>query len=97
MKNEDTVRCIQTNVQRAQKNMGLGFVQESWTIKDQVTGITSKHDKLIYCTNSDRPRASLLINPAISYLSLTKFITRDLASVTIDISTERRLQRIIIA
>jgi hypothetical protein len=108
MKKKDAVRCIQVNLHRAkaaaailqkrftQQNLEVGFVQEPWTVKDRVAGLASRNGKLIYCTSSERPRAALLLNPNISFFPLTQFITRDLASATIDIPTEKGKQRIVI-
>jgi hypothetical protein len=53
------------------------------TVKDLVAGLAPKHGKLIYSSNSKRPRAAVLINPTISFFPLMKFISRDLASATI--------------
>lgn len=109
MKKKNTVRCIQVNLHRAkaasavlqkrftQQNFGIGFVQEPWTIKDQIKGLASKYCKLIYSANNERPRAALLLDSNISCFPLTEFITRDLASAIIEIPTEKGTQKTVIA
>jgi hypothetical protein len=87
MKRGNAVRYIQVNLHRAnvaaailqrrfiQQNMGVAFLQEPWTYKDRVAGLTSKHGKLIYHIGSERPRAAFMLNLKISYFLLTNFIS----------------------
>jgi ribonuclease HI len=109
MNNNNKIRCIQINLHRAkaasavlqrrfiQQNMGIGFVQEPWTIKDRIKGLSYKNCKLIYSLNNERPRAALMLNSDIACFPLTEFLTRDLASAVIEIPTERGTQKTVVA
>lgn len=77
--------------------MGVGFVQEPWTIRDQIKGLSCKNCKLIYSLNNERPRAALLLNSNISCFPLTEFLTKDLAAAIIEIPTERGITKAVVA
>jgi hypothetical protein len=75
-----------------QQDLEIGFMQEQWTVKNQITGLASKNSKLIYSANGERPRAALLLNTKISYFPLTTFISRDLESAIIEVPTEKGIR-----
>jgi ribonuclease HI len=100
--------CIQINLHRAKAasavlsrrflkdGFKIGFIQEPWTVKDQIRGLPSKC-KLIYSRINDRPRAALLLSNDLSYFPLTEFITRDLVSTVVNIPSETGIKRIVVA
>lgn len=102
------LNCIQINLHRAKaassalqqefsQGTQLGFIQEPWTIEDQVKGILTNKCKLVYCKGQGRPRAALLLNNSISFIPLSEFLTTDLAAAIIKVKTPMGSKNIIAA
>jgi hypothetical protein len=102
------LNCIQINLHRAKsassalqqkfsQGTQLGFIQEPWTVEDQIKGILTSQCKLVYCKGQGRPRAALLLNKSISFIPLSEFLTIDLAAVLMKVKTPMGSKDIIAA
>jgi ribonuclease HI len=77
--------------------MGVGFIQEPWTVKDLIKGLPTQNCKLIYSKDNERPRAALLLGPNISPFPLTEFIKQDIAAAIVEIPTATGTTKTVIA
>nr|CAH7724396.1 unnamed protein product [Callosobruchus chinensis] len=56
-------------------DIGVVLIQEPWTVKGTVMGMSTAKGKLIYDTQCDKPRACIFVNKNIKALKI-----RDLCS-----------------
>ena len=56
------------------------LIQEPW-VNNGVKGLTHKSGKLIYDTNSHRPRTAILIRNELNFTPLTNYITQDVTAI----------------
>nr|CAH7748480.1 unnamed protein product [Callosobruchus chinensis] len=69
---------------------GVVLIQEPWTVKGRVMGMSTAKGKLIYDTQCDKPRACVFVNNNIKALKITDLCSRDTAVTEVHLQTEHR-------
>nr|CAH7763974.1 unnamed protein product [Callosobruchus chinensis] len=63
------------------------LIQEPWTVKSRVMGMSTAKGKLIYDTQCDKPRACIFVNKNIKALKITDLCSRDIAVTEVHLQT----------
>lgn len=61
----------------------IALIQEPWTYKGNIRGLSGGHWTVIYCTTSENPRTCIIVRKGINILPLTDLCCRDLVAVQI--------------
>nr|CAH7725078.1 unnamed protein product [Callosobruchus chinensis] len=67
---------------------GVVLIQEPWTVKGRVMGMSTAKGKLIYDTQCDKPRACIFVNKNIKALKITHLCSRDIVVTEVHLQTE---------
>ena len=66
---------------KVMENCDIALIQEPWVNQGTIKGLSGVGGAIIYCRDTDRPRACILIKNNIRILPLTNFCFRDLVAV----------------
>nr|CAI5845224.1 unnamed protein product [Callosobruchus analis] len=78
-------------------DIGVVLIQEPWTVKGRVMGMSTLKGKLIYDTQCDKPRACVFVNNNIKALKITDLCSRDTAVTEVHLQTGGGSIRILFA
>ena len=65
--------------------LGIMLLQEPWSYKGQIRGLTCKDAKVIWDTKQERPRSCILISKSINHFCLSEYMTQDLVSIQVQL------------
>nr|CAI5844267.1 unnamed protein product [Callosobruchus analis] len=68
-------------------DIGMVLIQEPWTVKGRVMGMSTAKCKLIYDTQCEKPRACVFGNNNIKALKITDLCSRDTAVTEVHLQT----------
>ena len=66
------------------ENIEISLIQEPWTYRGRVGGLTMRQGQVHYCPSVDRPRASILTR-GVRATSLGAFNERNLVAVKLEV------------
>nr|CAH7734154.1 unnamed protein product [Callosobruchus chinensis] len=78
-------------------DIGVVPIQELWTVKDRVMGMSTAKGKLIYDTQCDKLRLRVFVNKNIKELKITDLCSRDTAVTEVHLQTGDGSIRILFA
>nr|CAI5846308.1 unnamed protein product [Callosobruchus analis] len=78
-------------------DIGVVLIQEPWTVKGRVMGMSTAKGKLMYDTQCDKPRACVFVNNNIKALKITDLCSKDTAVTEVYLQTGDGSIRILFA
>nr|CAI5847084.1 unnamed protein product [Callosobruchus analis] len=78
-------------------DIGVVLLQEPWTVKGRMMGMSTAKSKLIYDTQCDKPIACTFLNNKIKALKITDLCSRDTAVTEVHLQTGDGSIRILFA
>ena len=83
----DSLKCIQINLnhsiaataeinRRSSKDLfHIGLIQEPYIVNNEIKGLNTHNNKVIYNTNSTKPRAAIVLDKNIKSKPITELYT----------------------
>jgi len=76
-------------------NISIGLIQEPWVFQGKIRGLKYGNCKIIYDTSQSVPRTAIMVDPITNYIVLSKFCSRDLITIVVDVPISWGIREVI--